>query len=70
VGHTKLVAYGQSAILTPGAIASGIPLGLVMAVGAFAGKRLMSRIPETGFVFLVKVTLIVVGLVFLLRDTK
>lgn len=63
----KLVAYGHAALLTPDTLAGGLPLGLVMVAGAYAGKRVMVRLPERTFALLVKGTLVVVGLLFLIR---
>jgi uncharacterized membrane protein YfcA len=63
----KLAAYGHSSLLTGATLAGGLPLGLVMVAGAYAGKRVMARLPERAFVLLVKGMLLAVGVVFAIR---
>ena len=64
---TKLVAYGSTAVLTPTGIIVGLALGSIMVVGSFVGKKVLDRLPERLFIFLIEVTLLVAGLGFLIR---
>lgn len=64
---TKLVAYGSTAILTGHGIAVGLALGSIMIVGSFVGKKILDRLPERIFIFLIEATLLIAGLGFLIR---
>src|SRR6185437_7339492 len=64
---TKLVAYRQSSILTRADVVIGLGLGPVMILGSYLGKRIVDRLPERVFVFLIEAVLIVAGLGFLIR---
>lgn len=63
----KLIAYGTTSILTAHSIVAGVLLGVVMILGAFAGRWLVDRITERVFVLLIQGTLVVAGLLFLIR---
>ena len=67
---TKLIAYRESAVLPLHAIVSGLALGPIMVAGSFAGKRIVDRIPERIFVFLIDLTLLAAGLIFLFGPSK
>lgn len=62
---TKLVAYRQAAILPLHAVLIGLALGPVMVFGSFVGKRVVDRLPEKIFIWLVEITLVVAGVLFL-----
>jgi len=64
---TKLLAYRQAAVLSPHAITVGLVLGPVMVAGSLAGKRIVDRLPERVFVWIIEATLLVFGALFLLR---
>lgn len=64
---TKLIAYGNTSTLTADAAFAGAGLGVVMIFGSVVGKRLMDRISEQMFVLLIQGTLVVAGLVFVVR---
>lgn len=64
---TKLVAYGQDAVLTGFDAWVGLALGPVMVLGSFLGKRALDRIPERVFTLIIEAVLIVAGLIFLIR---
>jgi len=63
----KLVAYGQSSILTWANVLIGLALGPVMVLGSYLGKRLVDRLPEFAFVLMIEIVLIIAGLAFLIR---
>lgn len=64
---TKLVAYGQTSVLTWREALIGLALGPVMILGSFLGKRIVDRLSEIAFIALIETVLIVAGLVFLFR---
>ena len=63
---TKLVAYGSTAILTRHSVTVGLGLGLIMIFGSLIGKKILDRLPERIFVFLIEATLLIAGLRFLI----
>lgn len=62
----KLVAYEGTAVLTPAALGTGLALGPVMVLGSFIGKRILDRLPEQVFVWVIEGVLLVSGLSLLL----
>lgn len=62
---TKLIAYRHAAILSLHALVAGLVLGPVMVLGSFAGKRIVDKLPEKVFVWIIELALITAGLVFL-----
>ena len=64
---TKLVAYGSTSVLTTAGLQLGLAIGAIMILGSFVGKILLDRLPEQLFLFLVEATLIVAGVIFLIR---
>ena len=63
---TKLIAYGSTAVLTRHSITVGLGLGVIMIFGSLIGKKILDRLPERIFVFLIEATLLVAGLRFLI----
>ena len=63
---TKLVAYGSTAILTSHSVTVGLGLGLIMVFGSLIGKKILDRLPERIFIFVIEVTLLIAGLRFLI----
>jgi uncharacterized membrane protein YfcA len=64
---TKLIVYRQAAVLPDTAIIVGLALGPVMIAGSWVGKRIVDRIPEQVFVLIIEITMVVAGLLFLIR---
>lgn len=64
---TKLIAYGQAAVLNWHDALFGLALGPVMILGSFLGKRIVDRLSESAFTTIIEGVLIVAGLVFLFR---
>lgn len=61
----KLIAYGQKAVLTAQDGFIGLVLGPVMVIGSYLGKRIVDRVPEKVFVWLIEAVLLIAGVVFL-----
>ncbi|GJQ20319.1 MAG: hypothetical protein HBSIN02_06740 [Bacteroidia bacterium] len=64
---TKLVAYRGADVLPMESILTGLAIGPLMIVGSWTGKRIVDRLPEHAFVFLVELTMTAAGLLFLIR---
>jgi hypothetical protein len=62
----KLVGYGGYALLSGTGAAIGLLIGLVMIAGSFAGKRLLDRLPDRVFPWIIEAVLVISGLQFLL----
>jgi len=62
---TKLVAYRNAAILPLHAVIIGLLLGPLMVLGSFIGKRIVDRLPEKVFIWIIEATLIAAGVLFL-----
>lgn len=64
---TKLIAYREAAILPMHTVIVGLSLGPMMVLGSYIGKRIVDRLPERVFVLLIEVTLVVAGLLFIIK---
>ncbi len=64
---TKLVAYRNAAVLSGSSVLVGLAMGPVMVLGSWTGKRIVDRLSERVFVVLIEATMIVAGLLFLIR---
>src|SRR2546428_450268 len=62
----KLAAYQGTAILTPGAVAVGLALGPIMIFGSYVGKRILDRLPERVFVYVIEAVLVGAGAWFVI----
>ncbi len=61
----KLIAYRHSSILPAHAVIVGLGIGPVMILGSYLGKRIVDRLPERIFVWIIEATLLMAGVVFL-----
>jgi uncharacterized protein len=59
---TKLVVFGAAAVLTASSAAVGLALAPAGAAGAWAGKRIVDRLPAHLFVLIIEAGLIASGL--------
>lgn len=64
---TKLIAYRHAAILPAHAVLVGLALGPLMVLGSFCGKRIVDRLSERVFVWIIEATLLTAGMLFLWR---
>ena len=60
----KLIAYHQSSILPMHAVLAGLAIGPVMILGSYLGKRIVDRLPEKVFVWIIETTLLIAGIGF------
>lgn len=63
----KIVAYGDSDLLSAKTLIVGLSLGPLMIFGSWLGKRILHSISEKVFVLLVELTLLIAGISFLIR---
>lgn len=61
----KLIAYHHSSILPLHAVLAGLSIGPVMILGSYLGKRILDRLPEKVFVWIIEATLLIAGVGFL-----
>lgn len=64
---TKLAVYRQAAVLPNAAIVAGLALGPVMIAGSWLGHHIVDRMPERVFVAIIELTMLVAGLLFLIK---
>ena len=64
---TKLIAYRDAAILPMHSVLVGLMLGPIMVLGSFAGKRILDRLHEKVFVWIIEATLVTAGLLFIVK---
>jgi uncharacterized membrane protein YfcA len=64
---TKLFAYRQASVLPLHAVLVGLLLGPVMIAGSAVGKRIVDRLPERVFIWIIEATLIAAGMLFLVK---
>jgi uncharacterized membrane protein YfcA len=63
----KLGVYGGYALLGTQVLLVGLAIGPVMFLGSYLGKRILNRMPERVFPFVIEGVLIVAGLLFIVR---
>jgi len=61
----KLIAYHQSSVLPLHAVIAGLAIGPIMIFGSFLGKRMVDRLSEKVFVWIIEATLLVAGSLFI-----
>ncbi|MDR5729222.1 MAG: sulfite exporter TauE/SafE family protein [Terriglobia bacterium] len=64
---TKLIAYRDAAILPMHSVLVGLMLGPIMVLGSFVGKRILDRLHEKVFVWIIEATLVTAGLLFIVK---
>ena len=62
----KLIAYRRASVLTARDLIVGLVLGPLMVTGSYLGKRILDRLPERIFVWIIEAVLIVAGAAFLI----
>jgi uncharacterized membrane protein YfcA len=62
---TKLIAYRSAAVLPFHAVLVGLVLAPVMVLGSFIGKRIVDWLPESLFIWLIELTLVAAGVLFI-----
>ena len=63
---TKVVVYGTTDLMTIKSVFIGLLLGGVMVAGTYLGKRVVDRVSEKTFIWLIEAVLVVAGSYLLL----
>lgn len=64
---TKLGVYGGYSLLSSRTLMYGLAIGAVMIAGTYAGKRLLNKVPDRVFPYIIEATMAVAGILFLVR---
>jgi hypothetical protein len=64
---TKLGVYGSYALIGIHTLLIGIAIGAVMILGTYVGKRLLNKVPENIFPYIIEGTMLVAGVLFIIR---
>ena len=64
---TKLGVYGSYTLISLHTLLIGIAIGAIMILGTFLGGKLLHRIPEHIFPYLIEGTLVISRIIFLVR---
>lgn len=64
---TKLGVYGSYALIGIRTLLIGIAIGIVMILGTYLGKRLLNKVPEHIFPYIIEGTMLIAGIIFLVR---
>jgi len=64
---TKLGVYGGYALIGIRSLLVGLGIGAVMILGTFLGKKILYRVPEKIFPYIIEGTLLVSGIIFIVR---
>ena len=63
----KLVAYGDTSVITWRDASIGLALGPLMVAGSYTGKRITDRLAVRTFTIVIEITMLVAGAVFAIR---
>ena len=64
---TKLGVYGSYALIGIHTLLIGGAIGMVMIFGTYLGKRILSKVPERVFPYIIEGTMLVAGVIFIIR---
>jgi uncharacterized protein len=64
---TKLGVYGSYALIGIRTLLIGLGIGAVMILGTFLGRKLLDRMPEKVFPYIIEGTLLISGIIFIVR---
>ena len=64
---TKLAVYGSYRLVGVRTLLIGVAIGCVMLVGVYLGRRLLGRVPERIFPYIIEATLLVSGIIFIVQ---
>jgi uncharacterized membrane protein YfcA len=64
---TKLGVYGSYSLIGARTLLIGAAIGAVMIIGTLAGSKLLHRVPERVFPYIIEITLLISGILFLIR---
>ena len=64
---TKLGVYGSYSLVGIHTLLIGVAIGAVMILGTYVGKRLLNKVPESIFPHIIEGTMLVAGMLFIIR---
>jgi uncharacterized protein len=64
---TKLAVYGNYALIGIRTLLIGLGIGAVMILGTFLGGKLLHRVPEKIFPYIIEGTLLISGIIFIIQ---
>jgi len=64
---TKLGVYGSYSLIGIHTLLIGVAIGAVMILGTYVGKRLLNKVPENIFPYIIEGTMLVAGVLFIIR---
>jgi uncharacterized protein len=64
---TKLGVYGGYALIGINTLLIGLAIGVVMILGTFLGKRILIKMPEKFFPYIIEGTLLLSGIIFIVQ---
>jgi hypothetical protein len=64
---TKLGVYGSYSLIGIHTLLIGVAIGAVMILGTYLGKRLLNKVPEKIFPYIIEGTMLVAGVLFIVR---
>jgi uncharacterized protein len=64
---TKLGVYVSYALIGVRTLLIGLGIGVVMILGTYLGKHILNRVPERIFPYIIEATLLISGILFLVR---
>ena len=64
---TKLAVYGSYSLVDLRILLTGLGIGAVMIIGTFLGSKLLKRVPERLFPYIIELTLLISGLLLIIR---
>jgi uncharacterized membrane protein YfcA len=70
VNITKATVYGSFSLLDASLLIAAVGVGLVMAVGAYAGAHIVKRVSDNAFKIIVEGVMVLSGLVLLVQGAR
>jgi uncharacterized membrane protein YfcA len=64
---TKLGVYGSYALIGVRSLLIGLGIGAIMILGTYLGRKLLYRVPEQLFPYIIEGTLLISGIIFLVQ---
>ena len=64
---TKLGVYGSYSLIGINTLLIGLSIGVIMILGTFLGKKVLDKVPERIFPYIIEAVLLISGVLFLVR---
>jgi uncharacterized membrane protein YfcA len=70
VSVSKTIVYSSYTLVDAELLAIGVAVGLIMAVGAYIGSKIVRHVPDRAFAYLVEGVMVVAGLALVLQGGR